>query len=86
MSPDYVYSVDGYTYVLKPLFRLTRTKHIRIVGAEMYGRQNHRYYGFWERSNMPFAVMQGLESFCRRSYAEGRYEHNEDGLYRTINA
>lgn len=78
----FVYTIDNFTYLLKPVFRLNSTKHIRIVGAELHGRGNGKYYGYWSRENMPMNLVYRLEGWCRMLYAQSAYDIDEDGYMR----
>jgi len=84
MSQEFVYTVDGYTYVLRPIFKLSSAKFIRVIGCEMYGRRNMKYYGYWSRENIPMKLVHTLENYCRMAYAQGRYQRDEDGKMRSI--
>lgn len=80
----FTYTIDNYTYILKPIFRLNTTKHIRIVGAELYGKGNAKYYGYWSRENMPMNLVYQLEQRCRFLYAQSSYDINADGYMRGV--
>lgn len=79
---QFLYVVDGYQYILKPVFRLNSTKHIRVIGAELYGSRNSKYYGYWERANMPMNLVYQLEMRCRWLYAHKEFEQSNDGAMR----
>lgn len=82
ITANMVYTVDQFTYVLKPVFRLNYRKFIRLVGCELYGRNNHKYYGYWDRCNMPMNLVYQCEQRCRLLYAEKQYEASSEGVMR----
>jgi hypothetical protein len=82
MNNHFVYVVDSYRYILRPVFKLTRGKFLRINGAEMYGAKNSKYYGYWSRENIPLEIIRQLESYSRYFYARGMYETDNHGLMR----
>lgn len=79
---QFLYVVDSYQYILKPVFYVNSTKHIRVRGAEMYGPRNNRYYGYWDRSNMPMGLVYQLEQRCRWLYSHSEYEMDHNGNFR----
>lgn len=81
-TDPFIYVAEGYTYRLALVFRINSTKHIRIVGAEMYGKDNNRYYGYWERHNIPMNLVYQMEMRARWLYSHGQYVTGENGYLR----
>ena len=79
---QFLYVVDDYQYILKPVFRLNTSKRVRVVGAELYGPKNNRYYGYWDRVNMPMNLVYQLEQRCRWLYAHQEFTINQEGYMR----
>lgn len=79
---QFLYVVDNYQYILKPIFRINSTRHIRVIGAELWGSKNLKYYGFWDRSNMPMSLVYQLEQRCRWLYSHAEYEIADNGYMR----
>lgn len=80
----FTYSAEGYTYRLALVWRLNTTKRVRIVGAEMYGFDNLRYYGFWSRENIPMNTVYQMEQVARALHAKGKYTIDANGFHREV--
>lgn len=76
----FLYVADNYEYVLKAVYKVNGAKRIRTLGAELWGR-NGKYYGFWDRGNMPMNLVYQIEMRCRYLYARGAFEEN-NGVFR----
>ena len=83
MLNPYVYAIDGYTYKLLPVFSITVKGFCRVRGAELYGAKNNKYYGYWERHNMPLSVIRDLEKYCKAALASGAIQDDGNGHLRT---
>jgi hypothetical protein len=64
----YAYSAEGHLYMLQPDLTVGVVK-IRISGCGIYSIKGE-YLGYWDRSNMPKVVLEGLLRFAHYAYAE----------------
>lgn len=79
-----LYIIDGYRYELVPVFRVTSRHFVRILGAELYGANNCKYYGWWPRENMPLKVVRMVENVARVVFNAGQFEINANGHMRML--
>lgn len=80
MKTHYVYSVEGHTYWLYPVFKVSKSGFVRVVAAQLWSPHDGQFFGILERYNMPTSVVLGLESLCRLAVRHALFVTREDGL------
>lgn len=63
----YIYQAEGHLYLLKPEF-MVGISRIRLIGAGIHDKDGE-YLGYWDRYNMPVAVIKGLTAWTKEAYS-----------------
>lgn len=84
MKTKFGYTADKWQYWLKPVFSVSKTGYVKVLGAEMYRQADYRYMGYWSRENIPLPTIYGLQSYCRLALKADDVEIDDNMLLKPI--